>query len=31
MPEHAFDEFSCKRFATPTTTTTSDAPFGALV
>jgi len=29
MPEHTFDEFSCKRFATPNLNT--DAPFGALV
>jgi len=32
MPEHTFDEFSCKRFATPTTPNlNTDAPFGALV
>lgn len=29
MPEHTFEEFSCKRFATPTVN--NDAPFGALV
>jgi hypothetical protein len=29
LPEHTFDEFSCKRFASPTIN--ADAPFGALV
>jgi len=29
MPEHDFTGFSCKKFATPTTTN-NDAPFGAL-
>jgi len=32
MAEHTFEEFSCKRFATPiVNNTTSSAPFGALV